>query len=186
MGKYKKTKVEDLQNLQCETCARLGRMSQQTGDCLILLTLSPDPYWQSYNECMPDTQYKLLRKVILDKSVLRQLQHKFGFYSVISSHFEFNRNGNLHAHCIVCINKHFANAEANLWTISKAYHKLIGQAYLSSKISADCRYIDDDLIYKYLNKENAYPSWHDDEAKTMLEEILENSRDLDSAFPKAL
>lgn len=163
--KKKKTVIEELKESGVEPCAKcvlLGHISPETHS-KILLTLSPNPQWKEYSERLPDTQKKLIDNVLENKQIMQKLQKYFGHYRVLSTHYEFAKNGNLHTHSIVEIPKQYEGYLRNLMTISKVYHREIGLAYNNSQISANTKWINDADVAIYLNKENAYEPYHNSE-----------------------
>jgi len=142
----------------CEACQLLGQASRGAGDELLLVTLSPNPEWNAYGEQIPAVQLRMLKN--LYKKVYQPLSKHFdGYLMLLSEHYELNKTGNLHSHCLFEIHPDMCTP-ANIQTISKIYHKVIGRAYVRSSICADVRRVTDDGIYKYINKENVYPPNH--------------------------
>lgn len=155
-----KTKVIDLKNPPCRQCETLGRTARNEGKSLILLTISPDPHYKGYADMLPDTQYEVLRRILHDKRVIKDIRRYFTFYDIIGEHFEFNRSGQLHSHNIVAIPNTYFGYVKNLIFISKKYHKICGMQYANCQIAVNTKWVDDELVNVYLNKENAYPPVH--------------------------
>lgn len=144
----------------CEACKLLGQASQSNKQVLLLVTISPNPEWLDYAEMLPDEQYYKLRSIHSRASIYNSLNRLFGSTCFhLSTHFEFNRNGQLHTHSIFTIPESH-NYDRNLMAISKIYHKVIGLKYNRSSICCDVRRITDEDVYKYLNKENIYEPIH--------------------------
>lgn len=159
--KKPKVLVEDLPNDPCEKCALLGRTSEASNGCLVLLTLSPNPQWKNYGDRLPDTQLFLINGVLADKQIRKKAGMILG-YKLLGTHYEFAQNGNLHTHSIVSIDKKYAGTDRALITLSKLFHQVIGQQWNKCSISADTKYVLSDMVYKYINKENAYNAYHNE------------------------
>lgn len=156
-----KPKIDKLNNLPCAKCDALGHTLLNNKMLLVFVTLAPNPMWNEFSEKYPDTQHKMLHRVIHDSTTVARLQKYFHDYRIISEHYEFARNGNLHSHCLVAIPDTFGGYERNLMLISKMYHKIIGLQYNNSQIACNTKWVKDKDIYIYLNKENAYDAYHD-------------------------
>jgi len=144
----------------CEACQVLGQASQGLGDTLILVTLSPNPELFDYADLLPRDQLIFIHGIMGSKSIRGSLTKHFdGSLKILSEHYEFNKSGNLHSHCLFSIAPVMCTP-ANLQTISKIFHRKIGRQYARSSICCDVRIVHDDDIYKYLNKENIYPPQH--------------------------
>lgn len=163
-AQLKENKIDTLIDnlvLPCEKCARLGHTSEDSGGTLIMLTISPNPSWKEYFQRMPDKQKDLLEGLHTKQyNIVNWLSTYLGYYNVLSQHFEFAKNGNLHSHCIVEIPKKHEGVDRIAMTISKKYHLEIGLLYARSQICANTQWVKSNDVYIYLNKENAYPPIH--------------------------
>lgn len=155
-----KTRVEDLKNEPCVQCEALGHIALEEGMALLMITISPDPNYKQYQQMLPDRQYRELNKILHDKRAVADIKKYFTFYDIISEHYEFNRSGQLHSHNIVAIPSTYYPYDRNIHYISKKYASICGMQYTNSQISVNVKWITDSLIYKYLNKENAYEPIH--------------------------
>lgn len=148
---------EQYKNIKpCEVCQLLGQTSRDPQE-LLLVTLSPNPEWKDYGEELPEIQLKMLEWVH-KKAALQIRKDLQNMCRILSAHYEFNKTGNLHAHCLFETDYVFNTAD--MITLSKIYHRIIGRSYVRSSICCDVRRITDSGIYQYLNKENAYPPKH--------------------------
>lgn len=163
-----KSVKKDLKNPPCEKCNLLATLRTLT-DVLLMVTLSPNPRWKEYQNMLPDRQYYNLNKALNDATTIKALKKYFGSYHIIGEHYEFNKAGQLHSHNLISIPKEFAGYQRNCITISKYYHKIIGEQFTNSMIDSHVDFIHDyDQALRYLDKENAYNAIHHEPVRTLV------------------
>lgn len=138
----------------CTYCGPLVTIGLTSG---IFYTMSPDGQKNNYSEKYPDNQLKYLQnRFNICMSIIKKRLYIHGY----SIHYEFNKNGNLHAHGFIIIND-YEQCDANRYYIQKVFHREIGRQYLNSNIAFRTDWlIDTDYYTRYVNKENAYKADH--------------------------
>lgn len=163
-NKTRKNELDYDKLVSCERCVNLGNTAIESGFVPLECTISPDPSYNietriHFGGMLPDEQHDYILKLILRpyKDIKNYLN---GMFKILSIHFEFNKAGNLHIHCLFVIGSNYDYLKNYIY-IQKKYHKLFGR--FGCNINSCChitKLTDFDKWVKYLNKENAYKPVH--------------------------
>lgn len=136
----------------CAECVSLGNTLRTT---MIFFTINPDPQRNSYGDLLPFEQTKyIVRK--LNMAIKGSLNMTILGVAV---HFEFTQLGQVHAHGFILVNEREPNRK-DLVYFSKIVHLLVGRPFAPAYVSCTLEWVDNDDIFRYVNKENAYPPIH--------------------------
>lgn len=151
----------------CAYCLNLGCSMPS----VVFYTLTPDPYNNDYVDKLPDKQYKWLKFKLQQAVADIKKKYPTAKYTV---HWEFNKNGEVHAHGIIAIDDvSILNYQLHTMTIQKIFHRYIGRPKVASYVSSKTVWVKDMYhVARYVNKENVFQPDHSDMRRDITEWLL--------------